>query len=84
MGIGLAPGHELRHARHTSGHALVYPSGIVQLNASAAAILALCDGKRTREDIVAAILESSSDTGSAALVCEFLDAARHRHWIVEQ
>jgi hypothetical protein len=55
----------------------------VRLNATAAAILALCDGTRTRADIVARV----AGTGDAALAADvkaFLEAARRSGWIVER
>jgi Coenzyme PQQ synthesis protein D (PqqD) len=53
----------------------------VQLNESAAAILALCDGTLTREDVVARILRQKGNQ-LADDVNAFLDAARRRRWIV--
>jgi len=54
----------------------------VQLNESAAAILALCDSTRTREELVARIVRAKDDR-LADDVRAFLDAARRRGWIVE-
>jgi len=80
--VRLAPGHRLQKDAAGRGHILVSPKGSVQLNESAAAILALCDGSRTREGIAARILRSKNDS-LADDVREFLDAARRRGWIVE-
>jgi pyrroloquinoline quinone biosynthesis protein D len=66
------------------GHFLAGPAGVVQLNENAAAILALCDGTLTREQIVARILPRSKDDSFAVDVREFLNAARRRGWIVEE
>jgi pyrroloquinoline quinone biosynthesis protein D len=66
------------------GHFLTGPAGIVQLNESAAAILALCDGTLTREQIIARILPRAKDDSFAVDVREFLNAARRRGWIVEE
>ena len=49
----------------------------------AAAILALCDGTLTREQIVARVLPRSKEDSFAVDVREFLNAARRRGWIVE-
>ena len=51
--VRLAAGHHLQRDPAGSGHLLISPTGSVQLNESAAAILALCDGTQTREEIVA-------------------------------
>jgi pyrroloquinoline quinone biosynthesis protein D len=53
----LAAKARLRFDRHSQQHMLVYPDRGMQLNASAAAILELCDGQRTVDDIVAALRE---------------------------
>jgi hypothetical protein len=55
----------------------------VQLNESAAAILALCDGTLTREQIISRVLPRSKDDRFAVDAREFLNAARRRGWIVE-
>jgi pyrroloquinoline quinone biosynthesis protein D len=80
--VRLAPGRQLQKEASGKGYILVSPAGPVQLNESAAAILALCDGTRTREEIVARILRSKDDS-LAVDVREFLAAARQRGWIVE-
>jgi hypothetical protein len=55
----------------------------VQLNDSAATVLALCNGSRTREEIVGRILAERNHS-LADDVRDFLDAARRRGWIVEK
>jgi pyrroloquinoline quinone biosynthesis protein D len=76
----LAPGRQLQQS--AAGPILVSRAGPVRLNASAAAILELCDGTRTREEIVAQAVGSGAD-GLAGDVREFLDAASRRGWIIE-
>jgi pyrroloquinoline quinone biosynthesis protein D len=80
--VRLAPGHQLQKDASGTRHIVVSPTGPVQLNESAAAILDLCDGTRTREEIVVRILRSKDDS-LADDVRAFLDAARRRGWIVE-
>jgi pyrroloquinoline quinone biosynthesis protein D len=82
--VRLAPGRQLQEDSAGDGHFLAGPAGIVQLNESAAAILALCDGTLTREQIIARILPRSKDDSFAVDVREFLNAARRRGWIVEE
>ena len=82
--IRLAAGRQLQKDSAGNGHFLAGPAGIVQLNESAAAILALCDGTLTREQIIARILPRSKDDSFAVDVREFLNAARRRGWIVEE
>lgn len=60
---------------------LVLPDGKVQLNDGAYAILRLCDGSRTRTQIVSEA--ARHDDALMADIGEFLEAARTRGWIVE-
>jgi hypothetical protein len=62
---------------------LVCADGKVQLNEGAVAILRLCDGSRTREQIVIEAAKHSQGRALVADIGEFLDAARARGWIVE-
>ncbi len=81
--VRLAPGRSIRSERPGDCPVLICPSGRVPLNESAAQILALCDGTRTREEIVDHVLRLPRDEHLALDVREFLDVARERGWIVE-
>jgi pyrroloquinoline quinone biosynthesis protein D len=81
--VRLAAGRQLQKDSAGDGHFLTGPAGVVQLNESAAAILALCDGTLTREQIIARVLHRSKEDSFAVDVREFLNAARRRGWIVE-
>jgi len=81
--VRLCSGRQLQKDSAGDGHILAGPAGIVQLNESAAAILALCDGTLTREQIVTRVLPRSRDDSFAVDVRDFLNAARRRGWIVE-
>jgi pyrroloquinoline quinone biosynthesis protein D len=81
--VRLAAGRQLQKDPGGNGHFLAGPPGVVQLNESAAAILALCDGTLTREQIIARILPRVKDDSFAMDAREFLNAARRRGWIVE-
>ena len=80
--IKLAPG-----VRFDSGEeqeevlVLVCPDGKVQLNQIAAGILRLCDGSRTRDDLVAEVVRRSQGPARVAEIIEFLDVAHARGWI---
>ena len=80
--IRLAAGYRLQTDPSGSTHTLVSPKGVIQVNDSAAAILALCDGTHTSEEIVSRVMRSKNgelvDDARA-----FLDAAQRRGWIVE-
>ena len=81
--IRLAAGRQLRK-EPPNGHVLAGPRGVVQLNESAAAILSLCDGTLTRDQIITRILRRSKDDRFAIEVRDFLNAARRRGWIIEE
>jgi pyrroloquinoline quinone biosynthesis protein D len=78
----LAPGHQLQSDPSGSGHSLVSPKGLIQLNESAALILDLCNGTFSGEEIVARVLRVK-DNNLADDVRAFLAAAQRRGWIVE-
>lgn len=62
---------------------LVTRSGRVRLNATAAAILALCDGTYTRGEIITSVA-GTADPSLVADVRAFLEAARHSGWVLER
>lgn len=83
-GVQLAAGVRLvgAGAKHKVAM-LVCADGKVQLNEGAVAILRLCDGSRTREQIVSQAAKHSPRGALVADIGEFLDAARARGWIIE-
>jgi pyrroloquinoline quinone biosynthesis protein D len=62
-------------------HVLLYPEGMVKLNASAGAIMSRCDGVRTVAEIVADLERTYSLTGLAADVRAFVDLALEKRWL---
>ncbi|MGR2739424.1 pyrroloquinoline quinone biosynthesis peptide chaperone PqqD [Billgrantia sp. Q4P2] len=78
----LRPGWRLQWEEAQGCHVLLYPEGMVQLNGSAGAILALVDGQRRQADIVA-MLETHfpEATGIGDDVAEFLDEAQRQGWL---
>jgi Coenzyme PQQ synthesis protein D (PqqD) len=82
--VRLAPAHRLlRPPAAAAGPVLVTGSGRVRLNATAAAILALCNGTCTRAEIVSRVA-GTAEPALAADVRAFLEAARRSGWIVER
>ena len=61
---------------------LLYPEGMVKLNASAAEILKRCDGKRDVPALVADLETAFDATGLEPDVRAFLDMARQQQWVV--
>lgn len=81
--LHLAPGVRIDRGEKVEALVLVSPGGRVQLNDVAVQILKLCDGSRTRDDIVAEVVLRPSRSTLAADIAEFLDVARARGWIIE-
>jgi coenzyme PQQ biosynthesis protein PqqD len=82
-GLRLAPGYRLRIGRRAGRSVLVTPAGPVPLNEAAAAVLALCDGTCSRDDIVARVAGSDNPT-VAGDVRAFIAVARRSGWILER
>ena len=74
-------GFRLQWEPAQEAHVLLYPEGMVKLNASAAAIMTRCDGVRTVAEIVADIEQSFGATGLAADVAAFVAMAREKSWL---
>ena len=74
-------GFRLQWEPAQEAHVLLYPEGMVKLNASAAAIMSRCDGVRTVADIVADIEQAYGVTGLVADVSAFVAMAREKSWL---
>jgi pyrroloquinoline quinone biosynthesis protein D len=83
-GVRLAPGVRLDGGEKPGDMpVLVYPSGKVQLNEGAVAILRLCDGSRNRDAIVAELSTRSRGQSLPRDIAAFLEVACARGWIVD-
>lgn len=71
----------LRWEEAQQAHVLLYPEGIVKLNETAAAILELCSGERSVDDIVAALSEQYDGADVAPGIAQFLEVAHAKGWI---
>jgi coenzyme PQQ biosynthesis protein PqqD len=76
----LARGVRLREDPVTREEALLYPEGVLLLNGTAAAVIALCDGKRTLAEIVAVLSGRYADRADMLLpdVADYLRDLRRR------
>lgn len=63
-------------------HVLLYPEGMVQLNASAAEILRRCDGKTTVENLVADLEAAFQQAHLRSQIEQLLTQAYARRWIL--
>lgn len=71
-GPRLATGTRLRYDDVREEHLLLVPEGAVRLNPTAAAVLDLCDGERSLEEIAVALSASYGGTDVRADVAELL------------
>jgi pyrroloquinoline quinone biosynthesis protein D len=80
--IRLAARYQLRTGPSRDGSELVSPNGPIQINETAAAVLGMCNGKHTAEEIVTRVLRLK-EGDLAEDIRAFLDAAQRRGWIVK-
>jgi pyrroloquinoline quinone biosynthesis protein D len=60
---------------------LLYPEGMIKLNASAGEILRRCDGASTIEEITASLEQAFSTGGLQSDVMVFMAMAHEKHWV---
>lgn len=77
----IARGFRLQWEPVQSAHVLLYPEGMVKLNASAGEILKRCDGATPVDAIVADLETTFQTTGLERDVRGFLDLAAEQRWI---
>jgi pyrroloquinoline quinone biosynthesis protein D len=62
-------------------HVLLYPEGMIRLNASAGEILKRCDGIASIADITASLEQAFDTQGLAADVAAFIAMAVDKKWL---
>jgi pyrroloquinoline quinone biosynthesis protein D len=79
----LSPQYVFRWEESQSAFILLYPEGLIKLNASAGAVLARCDGARTLATIIAELQASFPAQGAeiADGVRAFVDLACDKGWL---
>ncbi|HKJ95480.1 MAG TPA: pyrroloquinoline quinone biosynthesis peptide chaperone PqqD [Gammaproteobacteria bacterium] len=77
----LAPACRLQWEEAQQAYVLLYPEGMVTLNASAHAVLTRCDGERTVDEILAGLWAAFPDADLTEDVYEFMEVAREEGWI---
>lgn len=79
----LAPHYVFRWEASQGAYILLYPEGLIKLNASAGEILKRCDGERKVSAIVAEL--QADFPGSDAAIAEgahaFINVARGKGWL---
>ena len=74
-------GFRLQWEPAQNAHVLLYPEGMVKLNASAGEILSRCDGKRTLDEIIADLERTFSQGGLTQDVTSFVAYALGQKWL---
>jgi pyrroloquinoline quinone biosynthesis protein D len=64
-----------------NAHVLLYPEGMIKLNASAGEILKRCDGKATLAEITASLEQSFAASGLSGDVFAFIAMAVEKKWV---
>jgi pyrroloquinoline quinone biosynthesis protein D len=77
----IARGFRLQWEEVQDSWVLLYPEGMVKLNASAGEILRRCDGERTVAAIVGELEEAFDTTGLGDDVAAFLEIAARQRWV---
>ncbi len=79
----LVNGARLRYDDVREEHVLLIPEGAVRLNPTAAAVLELCDGARSLDDIVGALSARYDGADVRGDVLELVDAMAQRGLVVD-
>ena len=64
-----------------NAHVLLYPEGMIKLNASAGEILKRCDGSATLADITSSLEQSFQTSGLSGDVIAFIAMAVDKKWV---
>lgn len=80
----ISRGFRLQWESAQNAHVLLYPEGMVKLNASAGEILSRCSGDATVAQIVSDLERAFARDGLASDVQHFLAFALERGWIEAQ
>ena len=79
----LVTGARLRYDEVREEHLLLIPEGAVRLNPTAAAVLELCDGERSLDDIVGALSARYDGADVRDDVVELVDGMAQRGLVVD-
>ncbi len=73
--------YRLQWEEAQQAHVLLFPEGLVKLNASAGQILLRCDGTQSPAQIIADLENAFATTGLGADVEAFLSLATEKGWV---
>lgn len=78
--LKLGPQHRLQWEEALQKDVIIYPEGTVELNASSAEILKLCDGPRNLIQIINVLENKFSTTRLTKDITSFLEVAFKNSW----
>ncbi len=78
----IGSGFRLQWEPAQNAHVLLYPEGMVKLNASAGEILKRCDGEATIAEITADLERAFATSGLSADVMSFVSMAVAKNWLL--
>lgn len=83
--VEITPLYHFRWEEPQQAYILLYPEGVVKLNETGAAILELCDGSRTAEQIISELNDKYTNdkytTDVTESVYKFLEVSHAKGWI---
>ncbi len=77
----LANGFRFQWEPAQNSHVLLYPEGMKVLSESASEITSLCDGERSIDDIIAALIKKFPDADLRQDVIDFFQSAVDEGWM---
>jgi pyrroloquinoline quinone biosynthesis protein D len=78
--VEINPMYLFRWEEPQQAYVLLYPEGVVKVNETAAAILKMCDGNRSAEQIISE-LNDLYTTDVSESVYKFLEVSHAKDWI---
>lgn len=78
--VEISPLYHFRWEESQQAYVMLYPEGVVKLNETGAAILQLCDGRHTTEEIISELNEKYT-TDVTESVNKFLEVSHAKGWI---
>jgi len=79
--LRFSPLHRLQWEEAQQRHVILYPEGLVELNATSAEILKRCDGRHSLRTIVEELERQYQTQGLIDDIREFLEIALENGWI---
>ena len=81
---GIAPGHRLQWEEAQQAWVILYPEGMVKLNASAAEILRRCDGVTPLAAVIKDLETAFDEADLSGDVSELIAAALEGGWLAQR